>query len=122
MLEAAHGCRRNLNLEGLHAMDLRTLKEDGTPWNFDNADDRRLAKEMVLRLQPTWLIGSPPCTAFSKLNINLNFPKMDPAEVAARIAQGRRHLRFVLSLYKIQLDGGGASFHPRAPRGGSKLA
>ena len=29
ILEAAHGCRRNLNLEGLHAMDLRTLKEPG---------------------------------------------------------------------------------------------
>ena len=44
MLEAARGCRRNLNLEGLNAMDLWTLKEDGTPWNFDNPGDRKLAK------------------------------------------------------------------------------
>ena len=66
---------------------------------------------MVLRLRPTWLIGSPPCTSFSKLNTNMNFPKMDPAVVAEKVAQGRRHLRFVLSLYKLQLDGGRHFLH-----------
>ena len=84
-LEAAHGNSRNLNLKGLCAMDLRTCKEDGTPLNFDLASDRQLAKDMVLRLEPTWLIGSPPCTPFSKLDVNMNFPKMAPDVVRERL-------------------------------------
>ena len=30
ILEAAHGCRRNLNIHGLDALDLRTCKPDGS--------------------------------------------------------------------------------------------
>ena len=41
--------RRNLNIEGLHSFDLRSLKPDGNPWNFTKkvrpkarqADDKR---------------------------------------------------------------------------------
>ena len=29
ILRASHGCRRNLNINGLHAMDLRTAKPSG---------------------------------------------------------------------------------------------
>ena len=54
ILEAAHGCRRNLNIDGLAALDLRTAKPDGTPWNFDKASDRRLAMDLVRDNEPTW--------------------------------------------------------------------
>ena len=64
IMEAAHGCRRNLNLHGLNALDLRTAKADGSPWNFNLAADRKLARELVETQKPTWLVGSPPCTAF----------------------------------------------------------
>ena len=43
ILEAAHGCRRNLNLEGIDALDIRTCKHDGSPWDFTRAKDRDLA-------------------------------------------------------------------------------
>lgn len=60
ILEAAHGCRRNLTITSLDAPDLLTCKADGSPWNFDLPEDRRLARHMVETLKPTWLIGSPP--------------------------------------------------------------
>ena len=64
LMEAAHGCRRNLNLRGLDALDLRTAKADGTPWDFNKAEDRKLARYMIETRCPTWIIGSPPCTSF----------------------------------------------------------
>ena len=66
---------------------------------------------MVEDLKPTWLIGSPPCTSFCRLNTRWNYPKMDPAIVQERKAQGVRHLHFVISLYRIQLDNGRHFLH-----------
>ena len=34
IVEASHNLRRNLNVEGLDALDIRTCKPDGSPWNF----------------------------------------------------------------------------------------
>ena len=68
LVNASHGCRRNLNLNGLRALDLRTTKPNGAPWNFCSASDRQLARTLVETEKPTWLIGSPPCT-FSRHGI-----------------------------------------------------
>ena len=102
---------RNLNIKGLNAMDIRTLKPDGTPWNFNLKTDRQLAIRMVRESRPTWLICSPPCTAFCQFNIGLNYKKMDPARVAAIMAEGRSHLRFVIALCRLQLKLGGHFLH-----------
>ena len=103
----ANGPRRNLNVKGLSSMDLRTCKPDGNPWNFDLREDRRLAREMIDKEEPTWLIGSPPCTAFSLWNVAMNYPKApDQEAVKEAIARGRRHLRFCTSLYRKQLKAG----------------
>ena len=48
MVVAAHGRRRALNLGGLGAFDLRTLKPNGTPWDFRLKDDRDAARQYVL--------------------------------------------------------------------------
>lgn len=105
IVEASHSSRRNLNLNGLAALDLRTAKPDGTHWDFNRAEDRQLARDIVARDKPTWVIGSPPCRACSILNNNLNFQKMKPEDVRQMQEEGVRHLHFVLSLYKMQLDG-----------------
>ena len=47
MVEAIHGCRRNLNVNGLQALDLQTHQADGTPWNFDDAADRQEASMLI---------------------------------------------------------------------------
>ena len=111
----ANRSRRNLNLEGLHAMDLRTTKPNGDPWNFDLREDRRLAREMIDKEEPTWIIGSPPCTPFSLWNTGMNYPKAvakgKSEEVKAAIDRGRRHLNFVTSLYNKQLAAGRHFLH-----------
>ena len=56
---------RNLNLGGLGALDLRTTKEDGNPWDFSRPANRRAARALLKKNDPDWVIGNPPCTAFS---------------------------------------------------------
>ena len=48
----AEQSRRNLNLKGLSAMDLRTLKPDGTPWNFCRRADRQEARRYIDKHDP----------------------------------------------------------------------
>ena len=102
IVNAANHVLRSLNVEGLNAFDLRTSKPDGTAWDFSRRGDRREALQYVKDKKPTWVIGSPPCTAFSRLQ-GLNFRKMDPAKVERMLKEAKRHLHFVISLYQLQL-------------------
>ena len=65
IVSEANRTRRSPNCEGLRAFDLRTNKPDGCPWNVDKQEDRKLARQMIANHDPEWIIGSPPCTAFS---------------------------------------------------------
>ena len=47
-----------------------------TGWNFDRTEDRELAERYIREHKPTFLIGSPMCTMFSRLQA-LNMGK-DP--------------------------------------------
>ena len=98
VVHAANHVLRNLNVKGLCAFDLRTAKPNGEKWDFSLQADREMALQYVRETKPSWVIGSPPCTAFSQLQ-QLNFPKMDPQEVARRKAEGLIHLQFVCKLY-----------------------
>ena len=61
------------------ALDLRTTDDQRRRWDFDKPECRQRAWELVERLQPTLLIGSPECTPFSMLQ-GLNQGKfLDPA-------------------------------------------
>ena len=108
--------RRDPNIVGLRALDLRTLKPDNQPWNFSLRTDRRLASELIEQDQPDWLIGSPPCTAFSIWNYAMNYPKMDQEKVAQAISEGRTHLNFVVSLYRQQMMRGKYFLHEHLPK------
>ena len=48
----ANGARRDINVAGLGACDLRTTEPDGTPWNFLNKIYRRQAMKRVDELKP----------------------------------------------------------------------
>ena len=111
IIKEAAARRRNLNLKGLHAMDLRTFRSDGTPWDFSKKEHRHDARRMLASEKPDWVIGSPPCTAFSIWNVGINFKKMDPTKVAAMIQEGRSHLQFCAELYRKQLKGGRHFLH-----------
>ena len=90
--ECANRARRDIGLKGIGALDIRTLKPDGSSWDFTKRADRRLASELIDSQNPDWLIGSPPCTAFSIWKVAMNYPKMDKAKVQAAISEGKIHL------------------------------
>ena len=96
--------RRSLNLKGLRAMDLRTTRDEGTPWDFNKRQHHHDARRLQSKDKPTWMIGSPPCTTFSIWNVDINLKKMDPSRVAAMIAEGKSHLRFCAERYRKQVN------------------
>ena len=108
--------RRSLNITGLNAFDLRTLKPDGQPWNFNVRADRKLARQMINEADPEWIIGSPPCTAFCIWNRQPNYRKMPIEKVRQAISEGERHLRFCCSLYRRQLMHGKHFLHEHPAR------
>ena len=103
-MQASHGCRRSLNVDGLRAFDLRTFKPNGQAWDFHKAADRREARRYVEEEKPRWIIGCPPCTFFSLWNQGMNHKKMDPERVEVLRREAVQHLHFVIGLYKLQLE------------------
>ena len=91
----------SLGLRAGWALDLTTTDERGRPWNFDQLEMRNKAVHKLLKDEPTLLIGSPMCTAFSTMN-NINYPKMDSWVVQRRKAYGLKHLEFCSKLYDLQ--------------------
>ena len=87
ILEASSGCGRNLDVKGLHVLDLNTCKSDGTPGEFNLEADRVMARHRVENDVPTWTLGATPCTAFSLLNINLNYGKVAPSDAAEKLTE-----------------------------------
>ena len=106
MAVAAHGRRRNLNFRGLGALDLSTCKADGSPEGVRLASYRKLAVDMVTTLQPQWVVGSPPRTAFCNWNHFLNNKREPKAQVADMMRDaGLTHVGF------NNLMGGAAAIH-----------
>ena len=111
LVNASQGCRRNLNVHGLEAFYLLTAKPSGEHWDFSNASDRRLARSMVEKEKPTWLIGSPPINFFRAWNQGLNHKKMDPEKVKELKREAVQHLHFVIGLYRLQVEAGRHLLH-----------
>ena len=113
IINEANGPRRNLGLRGLSAFDLRTMKPDGGNWDFRLKSDRHLALKMVEDMNPDFVIGSPPCTAWCVCvwNQHLNFKRMDPKRVKEMMDEGRVHLNFVARLYRRQIANGKVFLH-----------
>ena len=103
--------RSPLNVKGLRSLDFACQKDDGSHWDFSKQSDRQEALRLIESDDPDWVIGSPPCTAFSLLNVGLNYPKMDKEEVRKRIKEGLVHLKFVCQLYRRQIRNGKFFLH-----------
>ena len=59
IVSASNGPHKSLNIKGLDALDLTTLKKSGDYWDFSRKRDRDEARRMIADLRPTWVIGSP---------------------------------------------------------------
>ena len=89
-----------------HSFDLIRDPTTGESWDLLRASDRRKCWQILEEQRPWLVIGSPPCTYFSVINQGLNYPKMDPREVARRGAEGRALLGFSLQVYRWQVERG----------------
>ena len=101
------------NVTGLRALDMRTKKPNGQPWDFRRKEDRRLAMRLQDEDEPDWLVGAPPCTDMCTLNVGTNFSRMDPAIVAERKRVADQHTRCVSRMYRRQMAKGNYFLHKR---------
>ena len=92
------------------ALDLTTHDDDGRHWDFSEEEMRQRAWNKLKSEDPTLLIGSPTCTAFSQWQ-HINNQVRDPAIVADEVARGRAHLEFVCELYEYQARRGRDFLH-----------
>ena len=83
------------------ALDLTTEDENGIPWDFTKADRREAARHKVEREEPMFLVGSPPCTVWSSLQV-LNVNKSGREEAEKKRIEAEVHMRFVCELYAMQ--------------------
>ena len=58
--------------------------------------------------KPFMLIGSPPCTLFSTLQ-NLSKNVRNEAEFQKQLEIAKKHVRFCVELYTMQIEGEGIS-------------
>ena len=59
-------------------------------------------RKLVAESKPFMLIGSPPCTMFSTLQ-NLSKAKRDEKEFNEKMEVAKKHVKFCIELYKMQL-------------------
>ena len=90
--------------------DIQVNDENGEPWDFDVPAQRAKCARHVMEQKPSFLIGSPMCTAFSVLQ-GLNKWRMKPEKWEALWEKGVRHMRFAIKLYKLQAENGRFFIH-----------
>ena len=90
-----------MGLIGGLSMDLRT------GWDFTKAEDRERCRQYVRRARPLVLIGSPPCTMFSRLQ-NLNWGKSEErdARMHKELKTTKEHIDFCCEMYELQMKAG----------------
>ena len=78
-----------------------------TGWDFNNPSHRAAAERYVEEKKPLVIIGSPPCTPFSQLQtLNKNAAGRDQ-----KWREGVEHMRFVVKLYRKQVEAGRVFLH-----------
>jgi hypothetical protein len=98
---------------GLVAGSTFDLKADkfGVAWDFRRPRDRKRAWDRIRAERPFLVVGSPPCTMFSRLQLNLNAVKMGKAEWERRRCEAEVLLTFAAAVYNLQLREGRHFLH-----------
>ena len=91
------------------AMDLKN------GFDFDRAADRNKAWKSIIADKPKLVIGSPPCTFFSKLQELNKYMYRDDKEWMAKfqlnVEQAKRYVRFCTKIYEYQRENGRYFLH-----------
>ena len=61
---------QRMGMKGGWAFDLTTADEDGRPWNLSDPVMQKKAMKKIIEDDPFVLIGSPPCTALSRVQFS----------------------------------------------------
>jgi hypothetical protein len=85
--------------------------EAGVAWDFTRPQDRKRAWERIRAEEPFLVVGSPPCTMFSRLQLNLNANKMGKAEWERRRREAEVLLIFAVAVYALQVKEGRHFLH-----------
>ena len=92
------------------SFDLVVDAATGESWDFLRSDHRRRCWKRLREEDPWIVIGSPPCTAFSRIQ-GLNKGRVDPHELERRQVEAQVLLSFALSVYAWQLGRGRYFLH-----------
>ena len=85
--------------------------EAGVAWDFTRPSDRKRAWDRLRAEEPFLVVGSPPCTMFSRLQLNLNARKMGKIEWERRRREAEVLLIFAVAVYRLQVQGGRHFLH-----------
>jgi hypothetical protein len=100
---------RSLHLTAGSTFDL-VADASGKVWNFLLAEDRARCRRQLAKEKPYLVIGSPPCTQFSRLQ-NLNRAKANPRERHCKQVEAKVLLDFACEVYRAQLARGAHFLH-----------
>jgi hypothetical protein len=85
--------------------------ESGVAWDFRRPRDRQRAWERIRSEEPFLVVGSPPCTMFSRLQLNLNAKRMGKVEWERRRREAEVLLVFATAVYALQVQCGRHFLH-----------
>ena len=77
----------------------------GEQWDLADVKVQSRVVKLIKESDLFCIVGSPPCTPFSRLQ-ELNKGKRCPKIVRAEFGAGRRHIQFCLRLYEMQMSRG----------------
>ena len=72
--------------------------ENGVAYDVLKAEDRQRIRDRVIRDKPYLVAGSPKCTDYSSLTVNLVHPKMSKEELRRRLIEREVLLRFAVEM------------------------
>ena len=101
------GCReyQGATLRPGWSLDLTTVDpRTGERWDLSRPEVQKRVRNLVRETQPYFVIGSPPCTAFSPLQ-EISRAKRDPKVMEQQLRKAKAHIRFCVEIYKMQLAG-----------------
>ena len=86
------------------SLDLtRDDPKTGKPWDLSRPEVQSRVKKLIRQSKPLFVIGSPPCTAFSSIQ-SLNKGKRPKEVVERELRDAEAHMKFCIELYEMQVQ------------------